>query len=153
MEIELGRLLTERGYTVAVAESCTGGLVSARLIDKPGASAFFMEGAVTYSNASKIARLGVKAETIERFGAVSEETAREMSEGMARSAGTDIGISTTGIAGPDGGTPEKPVGLVYIGLCVKGRVSAERFVFSGPRERVRDQAADEALRMLRSALT
>lgn len=149
---EIAARLAGTGLTLAAAESCTGGLLSARIVDRPGSSAYFMEGIVTYSNASKTARLGVLPETLERFGAVSAETAREMAAGAARTAGTDIGVSTTGVAGPDGGTKEKPVGLVYIGLSVRGQVSAERCLFGGDRRAIREQAAARALELLREAL-
>jgi nicotinamide-nucleotide amidase len=149
---EIAALAKEKGRAIAVAESCTGGLVSARLVDWPGASAFFLEGAVTYSNEAKIARLDVRTETLRAHGAVSAETAREMAEGIARRAGADIGVSTTGIAGPDGGTTEKPVGLVFIGVYVNGKAEAERFLFSGSRNEIREHTARNALRMLRDAL-
>lgn len=145
-------LTTKKGLTVATAESCTGGLLASRIIDRPGASAFFLEGAVTYSNASKIARLGVQEETLLRRGAVSEETAIEMAAGIARTAGATAGISTTGIAGPGGGSPDKPVGLVYIGLCTSGEARAEKYVFAGPRSNIRDAAVLQALRLLRAGL-
>ena len=110
--------LSAKGFTVATAESCTGGLFGAALTDIPGISAVFDRSLVTYSNQAKVDELGVKPETLEQYGAVSEQTALEMAEGVRRKAGTDIGISVTGIAGPDGGTDEKPVGLVYIGLSL-----------------------------------
>ena len=113
----VGRLLIERGITVSCAESCTGGRFAAALTDIPGISKVFDRGIVTYSNAAKIQELGVKFETLAEHGAVSEETAKEMAVGIRRVSGSDIGISVTGIAGPDGGTDEKPVGLVYIGLA------------------------------------
>ena len=112
-DIELG---LERGVTVGTAESCTGGLFAAALTDIPGISASFMAGLVTYSNEAKMRDLGVSADTLEKYGAVSEETAREMVEGLYERTGCDVCISVTGIAGPGGGTPEKPVGLVYIGF-------------------------------------
>jgi len=114
----VGNKLMSSNVTIAAAESCTGGLFGAALTDIPGISAVFDRSLVTYSNHAKIDELGVKPETLERYGAVSEQTAREMAEGVRQKAGTDIGISVTGIAGPDGGTDEKPVGLVYIGLSL-----------------------------------
>lgn len=149
---EIAAIAAEKKLTVATAESCTGGLVSARLVDWPGASAFFLEGAVTYSNAAKTARLDVKIETLAAHGAVSAETAREMAEGAARRSGASCAVSTTGIAGPDGGTAEKPVGLVYIGVYAAGTSSAERCLFSGPRTEVREQSALRALVLLRDAM-
>lgn len=113
----VGELLIERGLTISSAESCTGGMFAAALTDIPGISAAFDRGLVTYSNQAKVDELGVKPETLEKYGAVSRETAMEMAEGVKRVSGSDIGISVTGIAGPDGGTPEKPVGLVYIGFA------------------------------------
>ena len=149
---EIAELAKGKKFTISTAESCTGGLVSARLVDWPGSSSFFLEGAVTYSNEAKIARLDVKAETLRKHGAVSAETAREMAEGIARRAGANAGVSTTGIAGPDGGTPEKPVGLVYVGVFVDGAVSSERCVFKGSRNEIREQAAERALCLLRDAI-
>lgn len=113
----VARLLKEKGLTISAAESCTGGMFAAALTDIPGISAVFDRSLVTYSNQAKMDELGVKASTLEAHGAVSEETALEMAEGVMRVSGSDIGISVTGIAGPDGGTPEKPVGLVYIGFA------------------------------------
>lgn len=109
--------LAKRGLHLACAESCTGGLLSSRITDIPGASAVFHMGAVTYANEIKTKLLGVPAETLQKYGAVSEQTARAMAEGVRRASGSELGISITGIAGPDGGTPEKPVGLVYLALC------------------------------------
>ncbi|MGL5085055.1 MAG: CinA family protein, partial [Clostridium sp.] len=111
-----------------------------------------IEGAVTYSNEAKVRRLGVKSETIDRFGAVSYETALEMVEGISREAKTEVGIATTGIAGPGGGTVEKPIGLVYIGVKVKNNISIEKYIFSGSREEVRKKATIKALEMLKVML-
>ena len=137
---------------MATAESCTGGMVSARLVGVPGVSSVFMEGLVTYSNEAKMQLLGVKASTLARFGAVSRETAGEMAEGGCARAGTDVCVSTTGIAGPDGGTEEKPVGLVYMACCVKGRTTAERHMFAGDRQQIREQSAQKALELVRACL-
>jgi len=145
----VGEMLVRNNLTIGVAESCTGGLLSGALINYPGISSVFLEGAVTYSNEAKMKRLGVKEETLERFGAVSEETAMEMAEGIARAAGTDIGISVTGIAGPGGGTLEKPVGLVYIGLYIKGKVKVKRLNCNGDRQKVRFRTVAAALDFLR----
>ena len=147
LEEEVARLLRERKLTMATAESCTGGMVSARLVGVPGVSSVFMEGLVTYSNEAKMQLLGVKASTLARFGAVSRETAGEMAEGGCARAGTDVCVSTTGIAGPDGGTEEKPVGLVYMACCVKGRTTAERHMFAGDRQQIREQSAQKALEL------
>ena len=120
--VVVGNMLMSRNITIAAAESCTGGLFGAALTDVPGISAVFDRSLVTYSNQAKMDELGVKAETLEKYGAVSEQTAVEMAEGVRLKAGTDIGVSVTGIAGPDGGTEEKPVGLVYIGLSLSEAV-------------------------------
>src|SRR5688500_4985133 len=115
MEEVVGRLLSEAGKTVSVAESCTGGLIGSRLTEVPGASSYFMEGVVSYSNEAKARTLNVAKPLLDEFGAVSAEVAGAMAEGMRNRSGTDYAISVTGIAGPGGGTEEKPVGLVYLG--------------------------------------
>lgn len=148
----VAEILVKRELTIATAESCTGGLLAGRLINYPGISSAFMEGAITYSNEAKMARLNVKKETLERFGAVSKETAAEMAQGIAKAARTDIGISVTGIAGPGGGTDEKPVGLVYVGLCIKGKVKTEELHLSGDRQKVRERTVISALDFLRREL-
>jgi len=145
-------LLRERKLTLALAESCTGGLLSARLTEVPGASNFLERSFVTYSNRSKIEEVGVDAALIERVGAVSEEVAAAMAAGVRRVAGTDVGVGITGIAGPDGGTPEKPVGLVFVSLDGAAGTRVRRAVFPGARDRVRYQAAQVALEMLRRGL-
>ena len=147
----VGRL-RERHLTVALAESCTGGLLAARLTEVPGASAFLERAYVTYSNQSKIDLLGVTPRALEESGAVSESVARAMAEGARTQAGTDIGIAITGIAGPDGGSPEKPVGLVFVALDGAGLAGVRRAHFPGSRERVRFQATQAALEMLRRGL-
>ena len=123
IEEVVSKILVEKNLTIATAESCTGGLVSSTLINYPGISSVFMEGCVTYSNESKINRLGVSENTLIKYGAVSEETAREMAEGIAKNLNTNVAISTTGIAGPGGGTTDKPVGLVYIGIYINGKTT------------------------------
>lgn len=152
MEKVVVGLLKEKGLTVSTAESCTGGLIAKRLTDVPGASENFMCGIVTYDNRAKTGLLGVSPETLAGFGAVSEETALEMVRGVRTACGTDLAISVTGIAGPGGGTPEKPVGLVYIGFanCETARVN--RHLFAGDRETIRWQASNTALNMLRTYL-
>jgi nicotinamide-nucleotide amidase len=145
-------LLAERGRTLALAESCTGGLVASRLTAVPGSSAFFERGYVTYGNRAKVELLGVDPGTIERHGAVSEETAREMAEGARRAAGTDLAVAITGIAGPTGGSEEKPVGLVFLALAGGGVDRVRRAQFPGERDRVRAQAAQAALEMVRRAV-
>jgi nicotinamide-nucleotide amidase len=145
-------LLRERGLTLALAESCTGGLLAARLTEVPGASAFLERGYVTYSNRSKSELLGVEPALVEARGAVSEEVAQAMAAGAARAAGADLGLGITGVAGPDGGTPEKPVGLVFLALSGALGERVRRAHFPGGRERVRFQATQLALEMLRRAL-
>ncbi|MEG1003661.1 MAG: competence/damage-inducible protein A [Clostridium sp.] len=148
----VSQILVNKNMTIGVAESCTGGLLSAKLIEYAGISSVFLEGAVTYSNEAKIRTLKVKKETLDKFGAVSEETASEMAEGIAKRAGARIGVSTTGIAGPGGGTLDKPVGLVYIGIYIDGNVKVERHVFAGDRNSVRNKACMTALNMIRKSL-
>ena len=131
----------KKALTISTAESCTGGMIASKLIEVPGISENFIEGIVSYSNEAKIKRLKVKKETLEKYGAVSEEVAREMLEGLK----TDIGISTTGIAGPGGGTKDKPVGLVYIGIKVKDEVKIFRRELKGDRNKIRQRAMMHAL--------
>jgi len=152
IEAVIAGMLMDRHLTISVAESCTGGMICAKLVDFPGISEVFMEGSVTYSNNAKINRLGVKPETLKKFGAVSAETAMEMAAGVAKSSGTDIGLSTTGIAGPLGGSEEKPVGLVYIGLYIDGNVKYIKANFPGTREIIRLRATLAALDLLRKEL-
>ena len=147
-----GKLLRAKGYTVAVAESCTGGLLSARLTDIPGSSAYFMGGVVAYDNETKKRILGVREEILREKGAVSFQTAVAMAEGVRRLLSTDAGIGITGIAGPSGGTPEKPVGLVYVAVAVPGKTVVKKYLFSGGRFAVRQGAANAALKMLRDLL-
>lgn len=145
-------LMREKGLTIATAESCTGGMVSARIVDSAGASAVLMNGIVSYSNESKMKNLGVKAETLASYGAVSPQVCEEMCVGVARVSNTDIGISTTGVAGPDGGTREKPVGLVYIGVCINGKVTVKELRLKGDRNKIRNRATAEVLNLLRKCL-
>lgn len=145
MEEELVEILTKKQYKITTAESCTGGLVAATIVNVSGASEVFQAGFVTYANEAKEKELGVKSETLQTYGAVSEKTAKEMAIGCAAHAKAQVGISTTGIAGPGGGTAEKPVGFVYIGCAVRSNVYVEKNVFSGDRQQVRRQAADRAI--------
>ena len=142
------RLLGMKEITLATAESCTGGLIASSIVAIPGASAVFEEGCVTYSNAAKTRRLGVREETLAMFGAVSEETAIEMAQGAARTSGASAAIATTGIAGPDGGSVDKPVGLVWIAAYYDGRVRTRRLNLPGGRDSVRTHAAAEAMKLL-----
>jgi nicotinamide-nucleotide amidase len=150
MEETVGRLLRERGLTVAVAESCTGGLIGSRITDVAGSSAYFLLGVIAYSNEAKQNLLGVRAETLAAHGAVSPETAAEMAEGVRRAAGAALGVATTGIAGPGGGSAEKPVGTVCVGVAWEGGVWSRRFDL-GARERewVKAMTAQIALDRLR----
>jgi nicotinamide-nucleotide amidase len=149
MATRLGSVLAQQGYKMALAESCTGGWISQCLTEVPGSSKWFDRGFVTYSNAAKIEMLGVDERTLQAFGAVSAETARNMATGALHHSDADIALAVTGIAGPDGGTPEKPVGLVYLAWQRKGsdcRCIEQRF--EGSRQQVRYQAVRKALQCL-----
>lgn len=152
MQTVVAQLLLSKHLTIAVAESCTGGLLTSALVEYPGISEVLLEGCVTYSNSAKMHRLGVQAQTLQNFTAVSAQTAAEMAEGIAKTSGADIGISTTGIAGPDGGTEDKPVGLVYIGLSIKGKTTVTEYHYTGKRNQIRERATMYALDLLRKAL-
>lgn len=153
LERSVGELLRGRGETLALAESCTGGLVAARLTEVPGSSDYFLGAAVTYANAAKEALVGVRAETLERSGAVSEEAAREMAAGARRRFGATIGVSVTGIAGPGGGTTEKPVGTVHLALdAADGTRLHRRSLFPGDRALIRRWTVTSALVMIRQHL-
>ena len=152
IEYNLGKILCNNKLTISTAESCTGGMVAAKLISYPGISVSFIEGAITYSNEAKMKRLGVRKETLDVYGAVSEETAREMVEGIAKVSSSNTSIATTGIAGPGGGTGEKPVGLVYIAVHVNNKTIIEKCNFSGNREEIRISATNHALKMLKVEL-
>ncbi|GFI61437.1 putative competence-damage inducible protein [Clostridiales bacterium] len=151
MQEIVSKLLVEQKRTLAVAESCTGGLVTAKLVEYPGVSAVLLEGATTYTNAAKISRLGVKKETLDLYGAVSRETAVEMAKGIAASSGAMVGLSTTGVAGP-GPSEGKPEGLVYIGLYIDGDVQVKELHLAGSRNVIRERAAYAALDLLRRSL-
>ena len=146
------RLLLRQGATLAVAESCTGGMLASSIVDIPGCSACFLEGAVTYANGAKVRRLGVSEGTLATDGAVSLACAQQMAEGLRAAAGTTYALATTGIAGPDGGTPEKPVGLVYVALAGPGRTEVRKLLLSGDRARIRTAATLHALDLLRRSL-
>lgn len=148
MERKAVELLIKNNLTVTTAESCTGGLIAATLVNVPGISGQFKEGYITYSNEAKEKLLGVSNETLETYGAVSSQTAEEMARGARKSANADISIVSTGIAGPDGGTKEKPAGLVYLACCYKDCVKVERYLFSGDRQAVRKAAVCEALGLM-----
>lgn len=145
-------LLRVSGLTLAVAESCSGGLLAKRITDSPGSSAYFLFGAVTYANSAKIRVLAVPADTLAAHGAVSAEVAVAMAEGVRQLAGSDLSLATTGIAGPDGGSADKPVGTVYIALAAADGCSVLCHCFSGNREAVREATAEAALQLLASRL-
>jgi len=152
MEEVVGRRLAMTEFTVAVAESCTGGLISQRLTNVPGSSKYFIEGVVTYSNDSKVRLLGVDKKIIKEFGAVSQQVARDMARGVRHKAKADFGLAVTGIAGPGGGTEEKPVGLVYIALADDAHTEHRKLTIPGDRELIRWRASQAALDMLRRRL-
>lgn len=152
MEEVVGKLLVERGATVSLAESCTGGLIAERITEVAGSSSYFIEGAVTYSNDAKIRTLDVKPETLAEFGAVSSQTAEEMAGGMRKRAGTDFALSVTGIAGPDGGSDDKPVGTVFVGLADATAVKTLKLNLPGDRYLIRWRSSQAALDMLRRQL-
>ena len=152
MEERVGQLLLQRRQTLALAESCTGGLISRRITRIAGSSAYYYGGAVTYANEAKINFLGVTPATLEKHGAVSEPTALEMSQGIRERTGAGIGLSVTGVAGPSGGSPEKPVGTVWMSIALEGRHEARQFHFHGDRERIIQGASQAALNWLRTIL-
>ena len=149
LEASLVSHLREKGLTLSCAESCTGGLVAKRIVDISGCSDVFIGGAVTYANEAKMRLLGVKKDTLDRFGAVSEQTAAEMAEGIRKALSTDLGISTTGIAGPGGGTPDKPVGTVFVAVASDAGVKVKRLSLSPMRDRdyIRYVSASNALHL------
>ncbi|HYG79548.1 MAG TPA: competence/damage-inducible protein A [Pyrinomonadaceae bacterium] len=152
LEEVVGLRLAVTGFTLAVAESCTGGLISQRLTEVPGSSVYFMEGVVTYSNDAKVRSLGVDPELIQKHGAVSAEVAEAMAEGVRRRADTDFGLSVTGIAGPSGGSEEKPVGLVYIALSDDAHTEHRKLMVPGDRHLIRWRSSQAALDLLRRRL-
>lgn len=152
LEERISQKLMMRGITATTAESCTGGLLAGRLLNAPGISQVYKEGYITYSNEAKEKLLRVSHHTLETYGAVSTQTAQEMAIGAAKAAGADAALATTGIAGPGGGTPQKPVGLVYIGCYVNGKTIVEEHVFAGERAVVRNMSVEAALRLLERML-
>lgn len=148
LEVSAGELLGQRGLRLAAAESCTGGLLSHLITNVPGSSTYFMGGVISYSNEAKVRLLGVRWSTLEKYGAVSQETVLEMASGVRKSLAADIGLSISGIAGPGGGTPEKPVGLTWIGLSTTGVDNAWSYTWSGDRLQVKEQSARQALQLL-----
>lgn len=152
LEMAVVRLLEKYALTVTTAESCTGGLLASRLVSVPGVSEVFREGFITYSNKAKRKLLDVNKATLRKYGAVSKETAKEMATGGVFATDADVCISITGLAGPDGGSEEKPVGLVYIACYMKDRVNVEKYQFKGSRNKVREQAVVKALDFLRRSI-
>lgn len=152
LEKAVVELLVANKLTVTCAESCTGGMLSARLINVAGVSDCYKAGFITYSNKSKRKLLGVKRPTLDKYGAVSAQTAEEMAKGAALAAKSDVAVAITGIAGPDGGSKEKPVGLVYIACNVKGKITVEKFQFKGNRAKVREGAVSAALGLMRRCI-
>lgn len=146
------KLILSKNLKLAVAESCTGGLLTSKFVSFSGASKILLEGCVTYSNESKMSRLSVSKDSLENYGAVSPQVAHEMAVGIANNLGADIGLSTTGIAGPDGGSSAKPVGLVYFGIYYKNKVITFSNIFSGDRNTIRNTACVEILNKLRLLL-
>ncbi|HHO57113.1 MAG TPA: CinA family protein [Thermoplasmatales archaeon] len=144
----IASLLKEKGLWIATAESCTGGLIAHKLTNVPGSSEYFKGGVVSYSNEVKMKLLGVREETLREYGAVSEQTAREMANGVRKLLDVDIAIATTGIAGPGGATPTKPVGLVYASLSSPEKTIVKKFVFKGEREENKESFANAALNIL-----
>ncbi|MGD2177144.1 MAG: CinA family protein [Anaerolineae bacterium] len=152
LEITVGRLLREQGLTLAVAESCTGGLIGHRITDVPGSSHYFRGSITAYACDVKETLLHVRSGTLAEYGAVSEQTAREMAEGVRHATRADVAVSVTGIAGPTGGTLDKPVGLVYIALVASDGKWVERYVWTGDRRENKARSADAALDLLRRYL-
>jgi len=148
----VGEGLKSRGWTIAVAESCTAGGLASRITDIPGSSSYFIGGIIAYQNRIKEEFLAVPAGMIEEFGAVSAEVAEAMATGCREAFGSDVSVGITGIAGPGGGTPEKPVGLVYIAVAGPDRIDCQRFLFSGDRRGVRGSAVEAALKMVSSLI-
>lgn len=148
LEVEIGKLLKERKLRLGLAESCTGGLLGHRMTNVAGSSEYFAGGVVTYSYEAKVAVLGVSWDTLNTFGAVSRETVLDMANGAKILFGVDIAVSVSGIAGPGGGTPDKPVGTTWVGLVTPEGEWARKFVFNGDREQNKAASAEAALQML-----
>ncbi|WP_320006430.1 CinA family protein [Maridesulfovibrio sp.] len=148
----IGKILIDKGWTMSTAESCTGGLVAATLTDFSGSSAWFSGAVVAYSNEVKMSLLHVPETAIIKYGAVSEETVRAMAEGVCKTLNVDVGVSLSGIAGPTGGTVDKPVGTVWMGWHISGKTYAEKFIFDGDRKSVKDQSLQTVLAKLHQFL-
>lgn len=152
LEVVVGKWLTAKKYTLAVAESCTGGLITHRLTNVPGSSAYVVAAIVAYAYQAKVAALGVSWDTLNTFGAVSEETVREMARGVREKFSSTLGLAVTGIAGPGGGTPAKPVGLTYIALANANGLLVERHIWRGNRIQIKEQTAEAALSLVKDYL-
>ncbi len=153
LEVRVGELLTARRITLAVAESCTGGLIMHRLTNAPGSSEYFPGGVVAYAYEAKVKVLGVNQDDLVRYGAVSEPIAEQMARGVQAVFHSQIGLAVTGIAGPGGGLPDKPVGLTYIGLCGPGTIEVIKRIWTGNREENKMSSAEAALQLLYDYLT
>jgi len=145
LEKVIGDALREKGWTLSVAESCTGGLICDRITDVPGSSDYFMGGMVTYSNESKAEHLGIPLDFIKRYGAVSQQVAKKMAQGVRRAFSTTFGLSTTGVAGPTGGTKRSPIGRVFIGLADGEKIWVKKLNLKGSRREIKKQASEMAL--------
>lgn len=152
IEEKIGKMLLRNNLTISTAESCTGGMVASKLISYPGISKIFKEGFVTYTEDSKVKRLGVKRDTLDKYTVVSSQVVQEMARGVSEAAVTDIGIGTTGIAGPAGGTDEQPVGLVYIGVYYKGETYSKRLLLEGDRQKIRKDATNKVLELVEQVI-
>lgn len=152
LEQEIGDILRQRGMTLGAVESATGGLISHRITNVPGSSDYYKGSVTAYSNEAKVRIVGVKTETIDRYGAVSARVAEEMAEGGRKLLAVDVCIADTGIAGPGGATPEKPAGLFYLGLSHRGRTCSQKHNFTGSREQNKQDAAEAALKWLKEYL-
>jgi nicotinamide-nucleotide amidase len=152
IEAEIGNLLRKAGYRLSTAESCTGGLLGHRLTNVPGSSEYFLGGVISYSNEAKVELLSVSADTLAHNGAVSAETVLEMVSGVCKRFGSEAGVAISGVAGPGGGTGEKPVGLVWVAVSLPGVITSKHYQFRGGREEVKAQAAEAALQLLKDCL-
>ena len=152
LEVVIGELLRQHGWRLAVAESCTGGLIGHRLTNVPGSSTYYMGSVTAYAYEAKVRMLNVRWETLEKYGAVSQQTVLEMARGVRRALAADVGLAVTGIAGPGGATPEKPVGLTWIGLSTHDEEQSQHYVWDGSRLANKEYSADAALEMLAAFL-
>ena len=149
---QLINFLIEKKITISTAESCTGGLIAKLITDIPGSSKVFLGGVVSYSNEMKMKWLGVKQATLEKYGAVSENTVNEMLQGIFQATGSDLPVAVSGIAGPGGGTKEKPVGTVFVGVANQKNIVIKKFLFKGSRENIRKESAQKAAELVQSLI-